>query len=353
MLALQYQKPGLIQIRDLPEPTLPEGGVVVRTAFAGVCGSDIRSWRHGNARLMGPQVLGHEVSGTIEKSDVAHLPVGMHVTVCPGMSCQRCAVCQRGGAVWCPHRLSLGYDLPGGMAERFSLPPLAVELGTIVPVPDSLSLRAASLAEPLHTVINGQDRAAIDSTDSVLVIGLGPIGTLHTAVARSRGASHVLGVDVLTERVQTAGKFLGSADVQVAPSDPDALRSLAPRDGWDVVVLAAGAAAAVDTAIQAVAPGGRILAFAGMPAAASAVPIDVNRLHYKQLSLVGAFGGSPATFLRAVDWLAESELAVDDLVTTTFPLEEAEDAFAHCERGVGLKTSIAVGGETFLLNGVV
>lgn len=342
MRALMFQEPGLVEVQDVAEPTLPSGGVLISSAFAGVCGSDVRSWRHGNSRLKGPQVLGHEASGTVLESDVEHLPVGLEVTVCPGVSCQRCEQCQSGGAIWCANRRSLGYDFAGGMAERFAVPADAVELGNVVPIPAGLSLRTASLAEPLHTVLNGQDRAGISSRDSVLVIGLGPIGTLHAAVARSRGAAPVMAIDVLEERVAAAVTVLGPEGVRTSPGDAATVRAWAPRNGWDVVVVATGAAPAIQLALDAVAPGGRVLAFAGMPAGKSAVPIDMNRVHYQQLSVVGAFGGSPELFRRAVRWLAQSDLPLEKFITTTVPLAEAVSAFELCERGVGLKTSIAI-----------
>jgi L-iditol 2-dehydrogenase len=345
MRALVYRRPGLIEMADVPEPDLPAGGVVVETAYAGVCGSDVRSWRHGSPRLSGEQVLGHEVSGTVVASDVAQLPVGTRIAACPGVSCLRCAVCQRGGAIWCPNRRSLGYDFAGGMAERFALPAGAIEVGCAVPLPDGLSLLAASLAEPLHTVLNGQDQAAITAGDSVLVVGLGPIGALHVAVARSRGADVVLGIDRLPERTSAAADVLGADSVRPAPADSATVRGWAPRDGWDVVVVAAGSAAAVELAMAAVANGGRVLAFGGMPAGQSTVALDVNRIHYQQLRLIGAFGGSPELFRQAVSWLARCDLDVRRFVTNAVPLAEAPDAFAMCEQGLGLKTSIAVNPE--------
>lgn len=342
MQALLYREPGVIRVAEVEDPTLPRRGVLISTAFAGVCGSDVRSWRHGNARLQGPQVLGHEVSGTIIGSEIEHLPVGLKVAVCPGVSCMKCELCQRGKSTWCQKRQSLGYDFPGAMAERFSVPAQAIERGCVVAVPDGLSLRAASLAEPLHTVINGQDRARVTSDDSVLVIGLGPIGTLHTTVARSRGAHAVVAVDTSPQRVDAAASVLGANNLRVVPADAEQVRAWAPEAGWDVVILAAGAAAAVELALRAVGPGGRILAFAGMPANRALVSIDLNRIHYQQLSLIGAFGGSPRYFRRAVRWLAESDSSMDQIITTLVPLSDATRAFDLVERGVGLKTSIAV-----------
>ncbi|HEY3925485.1 MAG TPA: alcohol dehydrogenase catalytic domain-containing protein [Acidothermaceae bacterium] len=342
MQAVVLRERGSLEVSDVDEPVLAPGGIVVASAYAGVCGSDVRSWRHGSPRLKGPQVLGHEVSGRIVATDAPDLPVGTRVAVCPGVSCQRCEMCQRGGAIWCPYRVALGYDFPGGMAERFAVPARAIEIGCAVVVPDSLSLRAAALAEPLHTVLNGQERARVHADDSVLVVGLGPIGTLHTAVARSRGAAPVLGIDVLQERVSAAAAVLGSDAVSMSPGDVATVRKLAPRGGWDVVILASNSPSAFELAFGAAAPGGRILAFAGMPPASSTVPVDLNRVHYQQLEIIGAFGGNPEYFRAAVRWLERATIDSDHLVTTTVPLAEATTAFDLCERGEGLKTAISI-----------
>jgi L-iditol 2-dehydrogenase len=340
--ALKYHGPGQIEVTEVTDPVLTPGGLVVTTAFAGVCGSDVRTWRHGSNRLSGPQVLGHETSGTIVESDVPGLPVGTRVAVCPGIPCLRCERCQSGNIVRCPHRRSLGYDLPGGLAERFAVPQEAVEVGNVVPLPAGLSLRAASIAEPLHTVLNGQERAGVRSGESVLVLGLGPIGTLHVAVARSRGAT-AMATDLLPERVASAADFLGTAGLFANDGGVDALVEATGRNEWDTVIVAAGSPRAVQMAAEVVAPGGRVLVFGGLPASSAIVGIDLNDLHYRQTSVIGSFGGTPRLFRVAVNWLSTSDLPLERFVTATYPLEAAPDAFAACERGEGLKTSVAVG----------
>jgi L-iditol 2-dehydrogenase len=145
----------------------------------------------------------------------------------------------------------------------------------------------------------------------------------------------VVAVDVRPERVASAAAVLGD---DIARATGDGLREAAGPDGWSVVIIAAGAAAAVDLAMAQVAPSGRVLAFAGLPPAAAVVPIDVNRIHYQQIELIGAFGGTPSTYARAVAWLAASDLALDELVTDEFELGDALDAYRNVESGRGLKT---------------
>jgi len=344
MRALMYLEPGRIELEEIAEPTLPSGGLLVHSGFVGVCGSDVRTWRHGNARLAGPQVLGHEVAGVVVESDVADVPVGARVAVCPGVPCMRCEDCQKARHNLCANRRVLAYDFPGGMAEAFAVPADAVAAGCVAVLPESLSLKDAALAEPLHTVINGQNQAAVTPHDSVLVLGLGPIGTLHTAVSLSRGAGPVLGLDLNPDRVAAAAAALGDDAVGVVPDDLAALKAQGGRRGWDVVILANGALAAVETAFSVVAPNGRVLAFAGMPAAKAQVPIDMNRLRYQQFSLIGAFAGTPTTFREAVAWLGRTSIDLDTIVTHTVPLASAPDAFAQVEAGIGIKTVVEIAG---------
>ena len=308
-------------------------------AFVGVCGSDVRNWRHGSARLVTAQVPGHEVVGEVVASEVANIPVGSRVAVCPGAPCGTCDQCLGGRANLCPNRVVLGYDFAGGMEEEFAVPAESIRAGCVVALPHRLSLRAAVLAEPLHTIINGQDIARVGRGDSVLVIGLGTIGTLHAAFARSLGAQSVLAVDVRQERATRAAAVLGDDQVDVIGQDDAAsLRARGGADGWSVVILAAGVPAAVSLALATVAASGRVLAFAGLSPAMGVVPIDINRIHYQQIELLGAFGGTPQTYARAVTWLSDSELDLEALITDELPLDRAEDAYRNVESGLGLKT---------------
>ncbi|MFV0254182.1 MAG: zinc-binding dehydrogenase [Beutenbergiaceae bacterium] len=340
MRAVIFHGPGQLQVTDVPDPQPPAGGVVIDTAFVGICGSDVRTWRYGNKRVSPPQILGHEVSGVVSYSDVRAIPSGSAVAVCPGVPCGRCRWCARGNSTLCTARQALAYDFPGGMSTSFAVPAASVLAGCVVPLPQTVSLRKGVLAEPLHTVINGQDIAQVGAADSVLVIGLGPIGTLHAAVARSRGALPVRAVDLNPERVAAADRILGEGIAVELAASAAQLRALGPDGGWDVVIVAAGVAAALRTAIDVAAPQGRVLAFAGFPTGKADVGVDMNQLHYRQLSLLGSFGGTPQTFARAVAWLAANRLDAEEF-TTVLPMADVESGFGRIEAGVGLKTLLA------------
>lgn len=341
MRAVVFERPGSICVKQVPTSSLPEGGLTVRTSFAGVCGSDVRTWRHGSPRIPGRQILGHEASGVVQESNVPEYPEGTKVAICPGVPCLHCSACQAGRQNMCISRRALGYDFPGAMAELFAVPADAVDAGCVVALPEHFALQHAALAEPLHTVLNGQDQVDIRPAESVLVLGLGPIGTFHVAVAQSRGAMPVLGLDPLVARVAAAAAATQQASVAVLDDRiVEDLRAHGGQDGWDVVVMATSSPKAIALAMSMVARCGRILLFAGLPADIAEQPLDLNAIHYRQLSITGAFGGTPAYFRNAVAWLVNTRIDLDRFVTNVHPLVDAEAAFARVAAGDGLKTML-------------
>jgi len=342
MRAVVFHGPGDLRIDEIPEPTLPPGGLVVRPGAVGICGSDVRTWRHGSSRLTGPQVLGHEFAGTVVASDVAGLPVGTRVAICPGAPCLACRACQAGHGNLCPRRRVLGYDLPGAMAELIAVPADWIRTGGVVVLDPTAPFERGGLVEPLHTVINGQDQVAIRTGEAVLVLGLGPIGVLHVAHARASGAT-VLGVDPLPERVERAARILGDGPVEHMDEGwVDRVRRSVGGGGFDVVITAVGAPDAIATAIELAEPGGRVLAFGGLPPDIRTIGLDMNDLHYRQLSIVGAFGGTPDTFRRAATWFDRTPFDVEAFTPERFDLHRADDAFEAVAAGRGLKTLLQV-----------
>lgn len=343
MKAVVLHGPGDLRVDEVDAPRLPPGGLLVRPAVAGICGSDVRTWRHGSPRIRGVQVLGHEFAGRVVASDQADVPVGTPVAVCPGAPCGACRACSAGRANLCAARSVLGYDLPGGMAELVAVPVDWIRTGGVVALDPARPIEAGALVEPLHTVLNGQDQAQIADGDRVLVMGLGPIGILHVASARSRGAAPVIGVDPDPGRVAAAGRVLGTHDIE-AMDDTwcDRVRARVDGDGFDVVIVAVGSRKALADALDLAEPGGRVLAFAGMAPGSPTLDVDMNVLHYRQLSVVGSFGGTPAHFRRAAAWLADQPFHVAAYTPLRFDLADALEAFASVERGDGLKTLLVI-----------
>jgi len=344
--AVVLHGPGDLRVEEVPDATLPPGGLLVAPRAIGICGSDLRSWRHGSPRLRGAQVLGHEIAGTVVASDDSAIPPGTPVAVCPGAPCGTCRACRAGQANLCGERQVLGYDLPGGMADRLAVPADWLRTGGVVALDPAAPIERGAFVEPLHTVVNGQDQVRIAAGEQVLVLGLGPIGILHAALAASAGAT-VLGLDPAPERVARVASLLGPG-IRVdrlgdnGDNGDDGDDGIGAHDRPDVVIVAVGRREALATAIVRVKPGGRILAFAGVPPAAQMLEVDLNDLHYRQLSMFGAFGGTPDTFRRAADWLDGHPFDPDRFAPERFALVDAVAAFEAAEAGRGLKTLLAL-----------
>lgn len=170
MKAVVLHGPDDLRVEEVPEPTLPMGGILVRPAFAGICGSDVRTWRHGSPRIRRTQVLGHEFASRVAASDADDIEVGTPVAICPGAPCGVCRACGSGRGNLCVERSVLGYDLPGGMAELVAVPAEWIRTGGVVALDPARSIEVGALVEPLHTVLNGQDQARIAAGDTVLVL---------------------------------------------------------------------------------------------------------------------------------------------------------------------------------------
>jgi L-iditol 2-dehydrogenase len=341
MRAAVFYGPEDIRVENVAEPELPVGGLVIQTAATGICGSDLRTYRFGHPKILGKQILGHELAGVVVQSDCVDYSVGTAVAVAPGTPCLECEYCRRGKQNMCRFRTLLGRERPGGLAEQFAVSGLAVRAGVVVKVPDTLPLRYAPVAEPLNAVLNGQDRAQIGPYQRVLVLGLGPIGVLHVATARNRGAEMVIGADPLEGRVASAADMLGEKNlIQIAGDwELDVLRRTG-GDGFDVVVIANTAPQAFDTAMRLIAPQGRIVVFAGLSKDAPAVAVNLNDVHYREIQVVGAFGATPRHFRAAVQWLGEGHLDLDRFVTVQIPIDDVVKGLEAVGRGEGVKTMV-------------
>jgi len=329
MKAAVYEAIERIVVRDVPEPTIEEGGVLVKVDSCAVCGSDIRTFFHGHRHVNPPQIIGHEVTGTvIETLSNAYIQ-GDRVQVAPAISCGTCEYCRLGLPNMCDNRYTIGYHSPGGFAEFMAVPAEAVKMGNVNRVPEELSLEEATIAEPLACCINGQELTAVSLGDTVVVIGAGPIGCLHVALARSRGATRVVLTDLNRTRLEAASRAVQPNDV-IDPSVDlhSAVMDITNGKGADVIIIAASSYEAQEAALSLVGKMGRICFFAGLPSGSRLPVLDSNLLHYKQVRVLGSFSSSPRQNRLALELLATGRIPARQIITSSVPLSGIERAIA-------------------------
>jgi L-iditol 2-dehydrogenase len=322
-------------------PDVHEGEVLLAVKASAVCGTDIRMFRNGhtNASAEHPLVLGHEVSGVIEKvgPGVTGYREGMRVAAAPNMGCGVCDTCVSGNTQLCPDYRAFGITIDGGFAERMLVPAAAVRQGNLSEMPPGVDFPAAAVVEPLSCVYNAFQRCAIGPGDTVLVIGSGPIGLMHARLAKMGGASKVFMNDINAERLaHCAG--LETAIIPVESSVLAArLREETRGRGVDVVITANPAPEAQVIALELAAINGRVMFFGGLPEGKNKVALDTNLVHYKQITITGTTRQSMAQYRKTLALIGARLVSLDGIISRTWSLEETRAAFEEVIKGRGLK----------------
>ncbi|QGN49292.1 zinc-dependent dehydrogenase [Micromonospora sp. WMMD558] len=344
MKVVRFHAPGDVRVEDAAEPTPGPGEVRIRVRNCSTCGTDVKIWRFGHHHIDPPRVMGHEIAGEIVDigADVTDWRPGDRVQVIAAIPCGRCDQCRRGRMTVCPNQESIGYHYEGGFAQYMVVPAKVLSVDGLNRIPDGVSFAEASVAEPLACVLNGQELARVGAGDDVVVIGSGPIGCLHVRLARARGAARVTLVDLNRDRLDLAAALVApDATVCAAENDPvDAVLKATDGAGADVVITAAASGAAQEQALQMVGRQGRISFFGGLPKDRPVIAVDANLVHYRELTIVGANGSSPAHNKAALQLIASGAVPVADLITDRLPLERALDAFDIVSRGAGIKVTV-------------
>ncbi|GAD55334.1 zinc-dependent dehydrogenase [Limimaricola cinnabarinus] len=342
MKAAILTAPNALRLQEAAAPQLEAGDVVIRVRAATICGTDIRILRgRKTAGVRYPSVLGHEFAGeVVETGDHAGLDLGDRVALCPAIACGHCDRCKRGQENLCADGANIGYEIDGAFAEQIRIPARAVRAGNLRHLPEAMSFAEAALVEPLACVLNGQNKVGLGLGDTVVILGAGPIGLLHVALARLRGATRIIATDP-NEHRRAAAQALG-ADLALdarLPDLVDRLRAETGGRGADVVICAIGLPALARQATDIAAHGGRVSLFAGFSKGETA-EMDVNAIHYNEITVTGAFGLSRADYDRAFDLIASGRLNVQPLLTHSFPLDDALAAFETAESGTAIKVAI-------------
>jgi L-iditol 2-dehydrogenase len=218
------------------------------------------------------------------------------------------------------------------------IPAAAIQQGNIIPISENIDPAVAALIEPFACVLRGQDALHIKPGESVLVVGAGPIGVMHTMLARLRGAGRVIVSELILERAAQVKSF--GADRVVNPVQDDLLAVVSAEtdgEGIDVVIVAAPAPKAQELALEMAAIQGRINFFGGLSKDRPTINLNSNLVHYKELIVTGTSACSTDDCRRAAAIVNLGQIDLSRLVGARFPLAEALTALKTAEEGNSLK----------------
>ncbi len=319
MKALVWEAPRRMEVRDVPDPRPAGDEVVVDVDCAGICGSELGGYLGHNALRVPPLVMGHEFAGTIREvgPNVAvnrsELRPGVRVTANPMVWCRECLFCRTGREQLCRNRRLIGAHRPGAYAAS-----VAVPAHVVLPIPDTLPLRLAALAEPVGVALRIADLAGDVRGGTVLVAGAGPIGLLAVRTLNLAGAAHIHVVDLDPARREMA-RSLGATVWDPRTVDvPAVLRDATDGLGVAASVDAVGATATRATCVAATISGGTVV-LTGLHEEVG--PMPAAEIIRRELVVRGAFCYLPRDVERAIELLDAGAIGLDPWIVEA-PLED-------------------------------
>lgn len=345
-----------LRVIDIDVPVPRQGEALIKVIACGVCHTDLHVVK-GEVAFPRPAVLGHEISGTIVSfgpgTDVPEaLEVGATVVGAFIMPCTECDACRRGRDDLCANFFAQNrlrgtlYDgtsrlsMPdGGFLAMYSMGGLAeysvVPVSALAPLSESTDATSACIAGCAGLTSYGAVKRAghVEAGDSVVVVGVGGVGSSIVQMAAAVGAARIVAVDIADEKLERARQLGATDTVNSREVDPvDAVRGIL-EGGADVAFEALGRPETFVQASRMLADGGRMVAV-GIAAGAATAPIEITPLVRRGYTITGSFGGRTRSDLPAVVDLVESgAFDAEGLITRRYSLEQVDDAYQALARG--------------------
>jgi L-iditol 2-dehydrogenase len=332
MRAVVYRGINDMRVETVPVPRIGRGELLIRIATCGICGTDLKKIHMGSHSA--PRIFGHEMAGTVAAvgEGVTDFRVGDRVMTFHHVPCGECYYCRKQTPAQCPLYKKTGATAGfepsgGGFAEYVRVMDFVVANRGVVPIPDDVPFEQAAFVEPVNTVLKGVKMLNLAADDTVLVIGQGPIGLMHAALARRAGA-RVLTSDLFPERHAIASRF-GLTNPIHAGKENVVQRVLTETEGRgaDAVILAVGGNGLIRTAMDAARPGGKVMLFAQTQHGEAT--IDPAAVCVDEKTLLGSYSSS-FPILDEVTGLVfsgyRSGFDLTQLISHRFPLEQAVEA---------------------------
>lgn len=321
ILAVSMEEPGRVSLVRRPRKELWPGAVRVKVQACGICTLEKRIFS-GALNLGYPIVAGHEVGGVIAEVGeqvLGDFQPGQRVALDLLTRCGQCHWCRRGHTNRCENRFKGRNGMLGGFSEEAVVPAREVFV-----LPEAVPPQVATLAEPLADCLHCLSRAGLNHQDPVAVVGLGVMGQMHMALLAHLGHA-VLGVDPVEAKRGLALEL--GARAALAPGEAvEAMGEMSRGYGASSVIVTAPQAEALELGINLLGKGGTLVTYSSY-GAAERLNLDLNRLHYQEITLTGTEGRTELDFERAVGLLAAGSLDISRLVSRTYPAQEAAQAF--------------------------
>jgi 2-desacetyl-2-hydroxyethyl bacteriochlorophyllide A dehydrogenase len=317
---------GRVGVQTVPDPSAVAGEVVVAVRGCGICGTDRHILEEGLPTVRYPLVPGHEPWGEVVAVGAGSpwVAVGDLVAVDPSLHCGVCVRCRRGQGNLCERWGAIGGTQAGAWADFVVVPAPNAHL-----LPEGFPLDCASIIEPVACALRGQERLRSRPGQSALIVGGGTMGLILAILLQLSGVEPITIVEANPERRVLGQRLTGATAV--------AQDGLGEAE-WELVVDATGNPAAIEGALEHVAPGGTFMVFGVAPVEAR-VDFSPFRVYQRELTIVGSMA-ILRTFSSAVDVVGRHAERFRPLLTHSFGLEEFDRAVSTLGDGSAVKVTI-------------
>ena len=323
MRAVQLRGPGIVELVEMPIPSIGSGELLLEMRACGLCGSDLAKIFGGKGPGW-PVPLGHEVVGVVKAvgEGVKRFAPGDRLAVAHHVPCGRCRYCRHGSESMCPQFKGTNID-PGGFAELIRIPALQVEQAAYR-IPDALPDAAGTFMEPLACALRAVKRSNVQVGDQIAVVGAGCMGLLVAQAVGLQGARPIC-LDLREERLELARAIGLEMTLNVARTEPTAaLLRLTDGEGIDGAILTAVSVPILEAVFAALRAGGRVNLFADADDPRP-MPMDLSAFWRQEFSLVATYSATPAELGEAIRLLASNEIQTLPLVSHRLDLTRFDE----------------------------
>ena len=320
------EKPGKMVIKETDTPTPKDDEVLIEVKYVGICGSDVHGFEHGPYippkdpnQVIG---LGHECSGIIKKigKNVKKFTVGQRVCIEPGVPCYKCEFCLSGHYNVCPNVdfMATQPNYRGALTNYLTHP----EAMTFH-LPENMSLIEGALVEPAAVGIHAAKMAGDILGKTVVILGAGCIGLMTLQACKLKGASKIVVIDILDNRLNKAIELGATATLKGDdPQLTEKVKNIVGEYGADIVLETAGSAFTAKKALEVVKRRGKILIVGSIPDGVSIEFLKINR----EVTIQTVFryaNDFPAT----IDSIANGDFDVGSNADRFFNYQDTQKAF--------------------------
>lgn len=320
MKALVLKEINSIHLTDAKIPDCNSNEALLKVDYCSVCRTDAKMWSQGQRDLILPRVLGHEICG--------HIDSGERFIVWPASTCNSCDYCGSGRENLCGGIQVIGFHRDGGFAEYMKVPK-----DSLIKVPDTVPSEIACMTELLSSAVNAVEQIKLREKQRVLIFGGGPAGLLLGLACKHYGAEPLV-VEKNPEKIKMVSRFCDENDIPISGA--------VNGEGFDAAVNATPDLNTLVDGVARLKSGGKFCLFSGFNDKSPVSAGLLNEVHYRQLTLVGAYGSTKRQMQLALKIFESNPEVIRRLIQRIIKLEEVPLVLPEILSGQTLKYIVKI-----------